>query len=85
MCGSMKITVKLFAGVRELAEQSEIVAELAQGSTIGELRKCLIADFPQLGPHLTHAMFAIDSDYASDDSLVQEKSEIACIPPVSGG
>jgi len=85
MNGSMKITVKLFAGVRELAGQSEVVAELARGATIGDLRKCLNNDFPRLGPYLSHAMFAIDSEYATDDLLVQEQSEIACIPPVSGG
>ena len=83
----MRVIVKLFAAARELAGQGEIELELAADvdANIGALRAALLADYPALGPLLPHAMFAIDTHYATDETTVTEGSEIACIPPVSGG
>jgi len=81
----MKIVVKLFAGARELAGQSEIVAELPAGATLGQLRDALMHHYPQLQAVLSHALFAVDAEYANDHAPVSEEADIACIPPVSGG
>jgi molybdopterin converting factor small subunit len=34
---------------------------------------------------LRHAMFAVNTDYAADDTVIPPRAEVACIPPVSGG
>jgi len=81
----MKIVVKLFAGARELAGQSEIELELPAGATIGQLRDVLLETRPQLQPLLSHALFAVDAEYAKDHTPVPADADIACIPPVSGG
>ena len=81
----MKITVKLFAGARELAGQSEMEFELPADATIGQLRKLLLETHPQLRPLLSHALFAVEAEYATDQTPVPEGADIACIPPVSGG
>ncbi|MCH7752929.1 MAG: MoaD/ThiS family protein, partial [Planctomycetes bacterium] len=49
------------------------------------LRRRMGEQFPTLAPLLPHAMFAVDTEYVSDDAPVPENAEIACIPPVSGG
>lgn len=81
----MKATVKLFAGARELAGQEQIEVELPAEATVAQLRAALLVDYPVLGPLLPHALFAINSDYATDQSDIPDSAEIACIPPVSGG
>jgi len=81
----MKATIKLFAGARELAGHEQIEVELPAVATIAQLRAALLAACPALGPLLPHALFAIDSDYATDQSDIPDGAEIACIPPVSGG
>jgi len=81
----MKTFVKLFAGARELAGQEQIELELAPASTVAQLRTALLAQCPALGPLLPHTLFAINTHYATDETLVPEDAEIACIPPVSGG
>jgi len=81
----MRIVVKLFAGARELAGQEQIEIELPTATTIGKLREALLAECPALSPLLPHALFAINANYATDQTLVPEGAEIACIPPVSGG
>ncbi len=30
-------------------------------------------------------MFALGTEYATDDTMIPDGSQIACIPPVSGG
>ena len=82
---NMKIAVKLFAAARELAGQEEIVAELATGATVAQLRENLTENCPELCALLPHALFAIDNAYAQELDVVSEGSEVACIPPVSGG
>ena len=81
----MKVVVKLFAGAREVVGQTEIAAEIPENSSVGVLRESLRAGYPALEPLLPHALFAVNSNYASDNTLVQEGAEIAFIPPVSGG
>ncbi len=81
----MKTIVLLFAGARELVDQSETSLELPEGATVAQLRKALQEKHPQLQPLLAHALFAIDSDYVINETLVPAGVEVACIPPVSGG
>jgi len=81
----MKVVVQLFAGARELAGQQQIEVELDASANVGTLRTALLAQCPALGPLLPHALFAVDTDYATDETTLAESSEIACIPPVSGG
>ena len=81
----MKVRVKLFAVARELAGSDELIVELAEGATIGDLRASIIATSPSLSRIVPHAMWAVGAAYASDDTPLNEQSEIALIPPVSGG
>jgi molybdopterin converting factor subunit 1 len=81
----MNVTVKLFAGARELADRSEIVVELPPGADVAELRTALAASVPQLTPLAQRSMISVNSEYAGDASPITEGDEVALIPPVSGG
>ena len=81
----MRVTVKMFAAAREAVGASEITVDVANGVTVADLRRILIAEYPQLAPLVERAMFAINAEYASNDELLSAESDIACIPPVSGG
>ena len=81
----MKIVVKLFAAARQFAGSPEVVCELPADATVADLRVALAAAHPALAPLLPHALFAINAEYATDATRIPEDSEIACIPPVSGG
>lgn len=80
----MRVTVKMFAAARDAVGQS-VAVELRDRATIADLRDKLIIDYPQLADLVRRAMFAVDASYASDDSVISSESEVACIPPVSGG
>lgn len=55
------------------------------GLTIGQLRAALRTQYPQLAPTLERVVFAVNSAYAGEQTVIFPTDEIACIPPVSGG
>ena len=81
----MDIRVRLFAGARDLAGQEYVELALASVSTVADLRQALQTEIPALSTLMPHALFAIDADYATDETVIPADAEIACIPPVSGG
>jgi molybdopterin converting factor subunit 1 len=81
----VNVRIRLFAVAKDLAGRDSISLELPAGSTIAHLRARLAAEVPPLGAVLPQVLFAIGSQYATDDTVVSANSEVACIPPVSGG
>jgi molybdopterin converting factor subunit 1 len=81
----MQVKVKLFAAAKEKAGQGELELDLPAGATVAELRAAIIKNYPQLSQLAAHAMWAINTTYANDQATIAPKSEIALIPPVSGG
>ncbi|MEX1042196.1 MAG: MoaD/ThiS family protein [Pirellulaceae bacterium] len=81
----MKIRVKLFAAAQETIGRDEITVELEEPANIAQLRLRLSQEYPKLAPLVSKSMFAIDNQYAQEDSPLSENAEVACIPPVSGG
>ncbi len=81
----MKISIRLFAVARQLAGRETISLEVSAGTTIGQLRGQLAGEIPDLAPMLPHVLFAVGTHYARDDEPISDGSQIACIPPVSGG
>jgi sulfur-carrier protein len=81
----MRVTVKMFAGAREVLGANEVTVELDERATVAELRGVLVATNPQLSPLVDRAMFAINEKYATNEDMLTADCEVACIPPVSGG
>ena len=81
----MKVQVKLFAAARELAGSDKVELDVPDRATLADLRAALATEFPALQKLLPHTLWAINAEYARDDSIINEHSEIALIPPVSGG
>jgi molybdopterin converting factor subunit 1 len=81
----MKVRVKLFAVARELVGRDRVEIELPEQPTIGQLRDALAVQMPALAGLARHVMFAIGTQYADDRAVIGEASDVACIPPVSGG
>ena len=81
----MKVRVKLFAVAKELAGGDAIVVEVPEGATIAHLRTTIISTAPALARIVPHAMWAVGTEYATDNTPLSATSEIALIPPVSGG
>ena len=81
----MRIDVQLFAGARDRLGRGSVQLELSDDATVADLRRRLTTDFPVLADLVQRAMLAVDAEYASDNQSLRSASEIALIPPVSGG
>ncbi len=81
----MTITVRLFAAARARVGQSVVEVSLPAPASVKELRQALARQHPELALLLPHCVFAINASYANEDAAVAAESDVACIPPVSGG
>jgi molybdopterin converting factor subunit 1 len=81
----MRVRVRLFAAARELAGASELSLDVAEGATVDDVRGALLSASPVLEKIVSHARWAVDAEFVSGESTITESSEIALIPPVSGG
>jgi molybdopterin converting factor subunit 1 len=81
----MKVHVQLFAAAREQVGADTVDVVLAEAPTVGALRRALAQQYPQLARLTDQLMFSVDADYANDRTELTAASDIAAIPPVSGG
>ena len=81
----MKTRVKLFAVAKELAGRDELTIDVPPDATISDLRDVVIKEYPALSPIIPHALWAVNAEYATTNTQLTEQSEVALIPPVSGG
>jgi molybdopterin converting factor subunit 1 len=82
----VRVTVLLFARLREIAGTAETTVELDLGSpTIADVWAALVASHPGLAPHAASMSCARNAEYARMHTPVAEGDEVAFLPPVSGG
>jgi MoaE-MoaD fusion protein len=74
----MRVTVKLFAGLRERAGWTQ--RELTDAERVGDVWGKL-----DLGDEPAGLLYAVNKEYAHPDRELAEGDEVALIPPVSGG
>jgi MoaE-MoaD fusion protein len=74
----LKITVRLFAGLRERAGSDHIELDLPDDARASDVLAAM-----DLLPG--QCIVALDMEYASPDAPVSAGQEVALIPPVSGG
>ena len=81
----MRVTVRLFARLRDIAGAAELARDVAPGATIGAVWRELAGEFPDLVPYERSISSAVNADYARMDTELRDGDEVAFLPPVSGG
>ena len=81
----MRVTVRLFARLRDVVGTAELARDLPGGATIGDLWRELAREFPEFANYERSISSAINADYARMDQVIGDGDEIAFLPPVSGG
>ena len=77
--------VLLFARARDLAGTDVADVDLPPGATIADVRRVLAGRYPQLAPLLGRSAFAVDDEFAAEDTVIGASAVVALVPPVSGG
>jgi molybdopterin converting factor subunit 1 len=81
----MRVTVRLFARLRDLAGSGELVRDVQGPATVQTIWRSLVADFPAIAEYEGSMSVAVNADYSKMAAPVHEGDEVAFLPPVSGG
>jgi MoaE-MoaD fusion protein len=76
----MRITVRLFAVLRERAGRAELELDLPDGARVRDA----LAAVEHIAPGVP-LVLAVNREYAGPDVELSEDDELAVVPPVSGG
>ncbi len=81
----MRVTIRLFARLRDIVGSAELVRDVAPDATIASVWSQLTKEFPDLARYERTISTAVNADYARMTQAVSEGDEVAFLPPVSGG
>ncbi len=81
----MRVTVRLFARLRDIAGSGELMREASAGATVADVWRALVAEFPEMARYDSSISSAVNAEYAKMAAAVSEGDELAFLPPVSGG
>jgi len=79
--------IKYFAWIKDITNLEEEEINLNQAKNLDELKTYIIKKYPDLKKHMIKEVlrFAINQEYAVNNTILNEEDEIAIFPPVSGG
>ncbi|MGQ0737345.1 MAG: MoaD/ThiS family protein [Acidobacteriota bacterium] len=81
----MRVTIRLFARLRELVGAGELVRTAGPGATVAAVWSALAEEYPVIAPYAASISCAVNADYARMTTAVEDGDEVAFLPPVSGG
>jgi molybdopterin converting factor subunit 1 len=81
----MRVTIRLFARLRDIAGATELARDVAPDSTIRSVWRQLVDEFPELAAYERSISSALNADYARMEQRLNDGDEVAFLPPVSGG
>ena len=81
----MRITVKLFAILRDRAGTGEMSLDVTDGASVSMAIVQISQAKPALRENLSRIATAVNREYVKPDHILRDGDELALIPPVSGG
>ncbi len=81
----MRVTVRLFARLRELVGAGDLVLEVDADATVADVWATLVAAHPAAEAYARSMSCAVNLEYARMTTAVSAGDEVAFLPPVSGG
>jgi molybdopterin synthase catalytic subunit/molybdopterin converting factor small subunit len=76
----VKVSIRLFAGLRERAGRDELELDLPDGARVADA----LAQVQHLAPGVS-LVLAVNREYVDHDVVLHAGDELAVVPPVSGG
>jgi sulfur-carrier protein len=81
----VKIKLLFFASCRNIIGDKELIWDISENVTVGDVKKKLALQYPGLIAMEKTLSIAVNAEYVDDSIVLFNEDEIAFIPPVSGG
>jgi len=81
----MRVTIRLFARLRDITGASELVRDVAAPATAQVVWDTMVAEQPRLAEYGRALSVAVNAEYARMNTALADGDEVAFLPPVSGG
>ena len=81
----MKITIRLFANLRETVGTGQLVLDLPEGANLYAVVEQLLAHYPELDGQQEMWHFAVNQTHADPDALLRSGDRVAIFPYIAGG
>src|SRR5215471_6228367 len=81
----MRVRVLFFGLLTDVVSRREEELHLNEGARISDLLGHYTAAFPSLRPLLPSVAVSVNREYAPVSTVLQDRDEVALLPPVSGG
>ena len=81
----MRINVRLFARLRDIAGAGEVPTDVPDGVTVRAVWDTLTGEFPEMRVYQDSISAAVNAEYSRMDAALADGDEVAFLPPVSGG
>ena len=83
--GVLRLNLRLFASYREKVGHGQVVIDLPDGATAGNLAEEMTRRYPGLVHSPESLVIAVNHEYRDHLYALNDGDEVALIPPVSGG
>jgi sulfur-carrier protein len=81
----MRVSVSFFSYFKDLTGCARTEETLADGSTLGDLYRQLIARFPRLETMQKSTLMAVGMEYQPREYVLKDGDDVSFFPPVQGG
>jgi molybdopterin converting factor small subunit len=81
----VRVTVQLYARLRELAGGQDWVYDLAPGASVADVWRAVAAAHPPLATLAPSVSAALNEQFTAMTAEVHDGDAVAFLPPVSGG
>lgn len=79
------VTVRLFAGQRDIVGAGELQVQIEADATVGVVWEQLSTRYPRLAGYTGRMLYAVNQEFSTPATTLRDGDEVAFIPPVSGG
>lgn len=81
----MQVSVRFFAGYKDLLGEEQLLVEIDEGATVGDILELLKERYPSIREQGYMPLTACNLKHVSKKHRLEDGDEVAIFPPVSGG